>query len=591
MATTITVPDFNLATDLSFEDLGYLIQGTGIDRDKKFALSLLRDLLNEGLVTSQTEFNNIITRVGANQYKIADGVTRVYFKNLSGGYDCYSASSFLSDGDTWGYIETNECTALVMENGAYFNVGDNPFYIEVNTSHCALKNIWQKGVGASESSIDRCFYLNANYAIYDNCKVGDIYTDVIINVFKESSTALHNASCKYINCSVYNISSLSSTTINSFGEDTQNKKNCFEYNIEASGEYTQIDNINTDKISKSTNEGIDVEGVKIKNGHIDIVSNILVSNWTERSNPRNLSVRGITWSPDLRLFCVVGNPDGTDAYMITSPDGITWTERSNPRNLSLFDIAWSPELNLFCAVGYPDGTDAYMITSPDGITWTERSNPKNKALNGITWSPELNLFCAVGYPDGTDAYMITSPDGITWTERSNPKNFTLNEITWASELELFCAVGDLDGTDAYMITSPDGITWTERSNPKNYDLLGITWSPELNLFCAVGDLDGTDAYIITSPDGITWTERSNPKNYNLFDITWASELELFCAIGYQGGTDAYMVTSDDGITWTERSNPKNYDLLGITWSPDLRLFCVVGNPDGTDAYMVTSMLN
>lgn len=47
MAETITVPEYDLATTLSFDDLCYLIQGTGTDRDKKFTLSLLYNFVVE----------------------------------------------------------------------------------------------------------------------------------------------------------------------------------------------------------------------------------------------------------------------------------------------------------------------------------------------------------------------------------------------------------------------------------------------------------------------------------------------------------------------------------------------------------------
>ena len=168
-----------------------------------------------------------------------------------------------------------------------------------------------------------------------------------------------------------------------------------------------------------------------------------------------------------------------------------WTERANPKSFTLTDICWSGAL--LVAVGYPDGTDAYIVTSPDGITWTERANPKNIRLIDICWNG--SLFVAVGDPDGTNAYIVTSPDGITWTERDNPKNIHLHNIAWNGLL--FVAVGDVDGTDAYIISSPDGITWTERSNPKNLGMVGgVVWAN--NKWVAVGDADGTDAYIITS---------------------------------------------------------------------------------------------
>ena len=129
---------------------------------------------------------------------------------------------------------------------------------------------------------------------------------------------------------------------------------------------------------------------------------LVVSNWFERSNPKNFSLIGITWGAG--LFVAVGAADGIDAYVITSPNGITWTERANPKNVLLNAVAWNG--SLFVAVGVADGTDAYVITSPDGIIWTERANPKSVVLDAVAWNG--SLFVAVGGADGTDAYLITS---------------------------------------------------------------------------------------------------------------------------------------------------------------------------------------
>ena len=217
-----------------------------------------------------------------------------------------------------------------------------------------------------------------------------------------------------------------------------------------------------------------------------------------------------------------------------TPSAAYYQEAANPKNFTLGSVAWSS--TQFVAVGAADGTDAYIVTSPDGITWTERANPKNFTLAGVAWSGAQ--FVAVGGADGTDAYIVTSPDGITWTERANPKNFLLSGVAWSSTQ--FVAVGAADGTDAYIITSPDGITWTERANPKNFNLLAVLWAS--TQFIAVGVADGTDAYMVTSPDGITWTERANPKNFLLGAVAWTGT--QFVAVGGADGTDAYIIGSE-----------------------------------------------
>ena len=306
---------------------------------------------------------------------------------------------------------------------------------------------------------------------------------------------------------------------------------------------------------------------------IDLPLRTDVSLWTERANPKNVSLSDVAFGNS--IFVAVGQVDVTDAYLITSPDGITWTERANPKNIRLNDIVFGN--SLFVAIGDPDGaTDSYIITSPDGIIWTERSNPKNFRLIEITFAN--SLFVAVGLEDGTDAYIVTSPDGITWTERANPKNFGLTGIIFGNSI--FVAVGQVDGTDAYLITSSDGITWTERSNPKNFNLSDVAFGN--SIFVAVGAPDGTDAYIVTSPDGITWTERSNPKDVSLIGVFFGHN--LFVSVGAADGTDAYIITSPDGIIWTERSNPKNFTLNDIVFGAGI--FISVGLPDGTDAYIV-----
>ena len=294
---------------------------------------------------------------------------------------------------------------------------------------------------------------------------------------------------------------------------------------------------------------------------------------TERSNPKNFALYGITYGNS--LFVAVGAADGTDSYIVTSSDGATWTEQSNPSNFILYSVAWSG--TLFVAVGATTLAADYIITSSDGITWSAQNSPKNFILYSVTYGN--SIFVAVGAADGTDAYIVTSSDGITWTESANPKNFQLEGVTWSGTL--FVAVGAADGTDAYVITSADGVTWTEKTNPKNFALYSVTYGN--SLYVAVGAADGTDAYVITSSDGTTWTERTNTKNFSLNDISYTGAMYL--AVGAADGTDAYIITSSDGTTWTEVANAKNFTLYGVTTNDGT--IVAVGAADGTDAYIIS----
>ena len=313
-----------------------------------------------------------------------------------------------------------------------------------------------------------------------------------------------------------------------------------------------------------------------------ILHEFIASNWTERTNPKAFEITSIAWNGS--IFVAVGVADGTNAYIITSSDGIFWTERANPKNFDLYSVTWGN--GLFVAVGAADGTDSYILTSPDGTTWTERAPTvaKNVILFGITWNG--SIFVAVGAADGTDAYILTSSDGTTWTERANPKNVTLRSVTWSGSL--FVAVGHGDGVDAYIVTSPDGTTWTERSNASNTALHAVLWVPVLKLFVAGGATIATSAYFLTSPDGITWTNRTgNVPAPGINGFAWSGRILVAVCTITAPETQAALSSSRDGVVWTKREAPAVAVLSGIAWSG--KRFVVGGDADATDARIYTSM--
>lgn len=224
------------------------------------------------------------------------------------------------------------------------------------------------------------------------------------------------------------------------------------------------------------------------------------------------------------------------------------TQQTNGGNFDLYAIAYRPQTNAddvaFVAVGQADGVNAYMVTSPDGHQWQERSNPKNFGLNAVCYGN--GLWVAVGAQDGTDSYIVTSPDGITWTERANPKNVVLLSVTYAAGV--YVAVGSSDVTDAYVLSSTDGSTWTERTNPRNVTLRSVVHNG--TLFVAGGQDDLTDCYLITSPDGTTWTERTTPKRASIQSIAYGNGIHVAYADA-SGGFGIGLFTSPDGITWTD----------------------------------------
>jgi hypothetical protein len=303
------------------------------------------------------------------------------------------------------------------------------------------------------------------------------------------------------------------------------------------------------------------------------------TDWAEQTNPKNFTLNGVCFGPD--LFVAVGNSDGTNSYIITSPDGETWTER-NPtvsKTIALNSVTYGG--GVYVAVGAADGSDAYVLSSTDGTTWTERANAKNFALHSVCYGN--GTFVAVGGADGTDAYILSSTDGSTWTERANPKNFELRAVTYGNDL--FVAMGATDGSDTYCITSPDGTTWTERSMPTTDQVEGITYGN--GLFVAVGAPDATDAAVFTSANGTSWTEQENPSTGYLLGV--AHGAGLFTAVGSQTvGAGFNILTSPDGLTWTERTGPASFYLNEVAYGDGI--FVAVGQADGTNAFIVTTQV-
>jgi hypothetical protein len=320
---------------------------------------------------------------------------------------------------------------------------------------------------------------------------------------------------------------------------------------------------------------------------------LAISNWTERTNPKNFALNGVAVN-SAGLWVAVGAADGTDAYIVSSVDGESWTERTNPKNFALNGIAVNPNTGKFVAVGAADGTDAYIVASTDGSTWTEKTNPKNVTLNAVMWS-SITGFVAVGNADGGDAYMLHSSDGDTWTEIANPKNFALRAVSATATGAV--AVGDYDGTDAYVLTCTNNpATWSERTNPATGALAAVKYVSWLGAVIAVG----ADGEFISTTNGATW-EAEGLVGSGLTSSAMPTDLKaltasdaIVVAVGAATTNRARMISTVDGETWINRKNPKSFALNAIACSyvgatGESPMFVAVGGADGTDAYIVTSL--
>jgi hypothetical protein len=268
------------------------------------------------------------------------------------------------------------------------------------------------------------------------------------------------------------------------------------------------------------------------------------------------------------LFVAI-KQQGTDAQVMTSPDGLTWTTRAVPEDLNWNDICFSPSLNLFVAVAQ-GGTATEVMTSPDGITWTARNQANAGQWRSVVWAEALGLFVAVGSTSGNR--VMTSPDGITWTSQVAAAANLWYGVTWSEDLGLLVAVG-ISGSGNRIMTSPDGVTWTSRTSPADNQWRKVVWAPFLNLFVAVAD-SSTDfgQRVMTSPDGITWTLGALPTNANFASIALGNDLLI--AVANTGGTGDRIVYSPDGIGWTGFTGPGADAWLGIAFGDNK--FVIVG---------------
>ena len=209
---TVMSPEWANATQ---EEIMYVVEQSGLpilgqanDTRDQLWQAIRRIAQNwDYIVDSQATFVAAFTRVAANQYKINDDYKSIYFKIISGGY---SIANILAGGDTWGHIETNNCTHVEFENGAYIDMENTQGYIEVNTDTCLMRNVDIRGANSVASAIAQSFLLNANHVTYDNCRTSARLSNSLFAGFRGSGTSLHNKTSKYANCSVYNLTSSSS---------------------------------------------------------------------------------------------------------------------------------------------------------------------------------------------------------------------------------------------------------------------------------------------------------------------------------------------------------------------------------------------
>ena len=163
--------------------------------------------------------------------------------------------------------------------------------------------------------------------------------------------------------------------------------------------------------------------------------------WVTSTTP-SMPLIDVCWSgtatanstSNVGCYCAISTIQATSSIM-TSFDGLVWTTRASATTAFTNEaVTWSPELSLFCIVGNTaTGSSQAIQTSSDGNTWTTRTPSTIGTWLAVAWSPQLSLFCAAG------TNIMTSPDGLIWTSRAGPSK-TVDRLTWAPSLNIFLGV-------------------------------------------------------------------------------------------------------------------------------------------------------
>lgn len=218
--------------------------------------------------------------------------------------------------------------------------------------------------------------------------------------------------------------------------------------------------------------------------------------WTERATVAVGSNLNAVAAQGGGQCLACGQSTGAGALiLLSSDDGATWarTGNPNPQNVDLHAAIWSSAHASYILGGAPDGVDAYILTSPDGVNFTERANPSNLDIYSLAVGGGGRMV-AVGAPTSQGAYIITSDDGgVTWEGPwANPRDAFLIGLVWTGQQ--YVAAGHIAGR-GYVVASRDGRSWVEIAHPGNATLQGIARNPAGEIV-ATGGNDGVDTYIL-----------------------------------------------------------------------------------------------
>jgi hypothetical protein len=162
------------------------------------------------------------------------------------------------------------------------------------------------------------------------------------------------------------------------------------------------------------------------------------------------------------LYVAVGNKDGTDAYILSSPDTTSPSERANPSNLNLYDVMFDG--TYFYAVGY-DGTTPYFLRSTDGFsTITNLSSLLTGSVLPTKIAGEAGNLVLAGV-NGFYHYDGSAVVETTITGEVKGLDFSGG---------VFTAAVRVSSSSYYLRSSTDGVAWGSLDLGSSFDVRGMT---------------------------------------------------------------------------------------------------------------------
>lgn len=427
--------DFNANQDGETVLCSYEHYGTMHSKSSITSIFQVKELIYDSLT-----WQNAIERVSANVYKFRDDIYYIYVKYISGGYDI---NDILSNGDTWGVIQTNQVNNMEFESGAYINVGDTASYLDCNTEFFYGSNIGIKGIGLSGVlDATKSFYINALNITLINCWTSDRYISNTFNAF-DHNVAIPGISSSFITCKVFdnicnnlvgfnncdnlsNISIYNNETITAFtgiyAANNVNNLNIYDNTVSGTAAITfftgtNISNVKiTSNIVSTTSSCIIGSGKNIKNIYIN--SNTITcapfNGITNSDNISEIVYNDNTIIGDVRYIYNSYNIENVLFYEETITGYVRGIDScfsvSNIRSYSISSNSASNSSGIYNTIGVIDGNIAGISNSGAGSGYgydtcrrcfgNTGTGNKTALFNTCYFSSDTSVSTAVGNGNG-----------------------------------------------------------------------------------------------------------------------------------------------------------------------------------------------